>query len=437
LIDSGAETIVILENFAAILQEALQHTRVRHVIVTQFGDMLGLLKGNIVNFILKHVKRLVPSSHIPDTISFRDTIKEGAAPPWHSVRLGPDDIAFLQYTGGTTGTPKGAVLTHGNIVANLVQHHAFIGAALREGQDVALTAIPLFHILALTVSCLLPFKIGAANVLIANPRDITGLIKEFSKHRVTCIVGVNRLFAALVDDPAFARLDFSMLNVSASGGSPLMERVATKWKAITGKTLMDGYGLTETSPVVTCTPVDLEVFNGSCGLPLPSTHISIRADDDREMPIGEAGELCVRGPQVMKEYWNQPEESAKAMTRDGFLRTGDIATIDEAGFVRIVDRRKDMINVAGLKVYPNEVEEVVAKHPGVSDVGAVGAPDSKSGEVVKIVVVRRDPNLNEADLKDFCRKYLAGYKVPRVVEFRDELPKTTLGKTLRRALRVA
>jgi long-chain acyl-CoA synthetase len=277
--------------------------------------------------------------------------------------------------------------------------------------------------------------IGATNVLIADPRNLRGLVKEFSKHRITCFAGVNRLFAALVDDPAFARLDFSKLSIAASGGSPLMERVATKWKAITGKTLIEAYGLTETSPVVTCNPVDLQAFNASCGLPLPSTDISIRGGDDAELPVGQAGELLVRGPQVMKEYWNQPEETAKAMTSDGFFRTGDIATIDAQGFVRIVDRKKDMINVGGLKVYPNEVEEVVAMHPGVAEVCAFGVPDEKSGEKVKVAVVRRDPALESAELEGFCRKYLAAYKVPRVVEFRSELPKTTLGKTLRRVLR--
>lgn len=435
LLDSGAETIVLLENFAAVLQQTLPQTKIRHVIVTRLGDLLSFAKRMFVNFVVKHVKRLAPPWRIPGAIAFNDTIAIGSELPWRGQVLRPEDIALLQYTGGTTGTPKGAILTHRNIVANLVQHQAFLSPALQEGADVALTAIPFFHIYALTVSCFLPFMIGATNVLIADPRDLRGLVREFSKHRITCFAGVNRLFAALVDDPAFARLDFSKLSIAASGGSPLVEHVATKWKAITGKTLIEAYGLTETSPVVTCNPVDLQAFNASCGIPLPSTDISIRGEDDAELPVGEAGELLVRGPQVMKEYWNQPDETAKAMTSDGFFRTGDIATIDARGFVRIVDRKKDMINVAGLKVYPNEVEEVIAMHPGVADVCAFGVPDEKSGERVKVVVVRRDPTLESAELEGFCRKYLAAYKVPRHVEFKNELPKTPLGKTLRRVLR--
>lgn len=435
LADSGAQTIVVLENFAAVVEKALAGTNVEHVVVTRLGDMLGFPKGFLVDVVVKYVKRLVPPWRMPGAIPFRDALEQGKALLWRAETIDAEDVAFLQYTGGTTGTPKGAVLTHRNIVANLVQHHAFIGASLQDGEDVALTAIPLFHILALTVSCLLPFKIGATNVLIADPRDISGLVEAFAKHRVTCFVGVNRLFAALVDNPAFSRIDFSALNIAASGGSPLQERVAEKWKELTGKTLLDGYGLTETSPVVTCSPVDLERYNGSCGLPIPSTDVSIRGDDGAEAPVGQPGELCVRGPQVMREYWSRPAESAAAFTEDGYLRTGDIATIDDAGFVRIVDRKKDMINVSGLKVYPNEVEEVVAMHPGVADVGAVGVPDPKSGEAVKIVVVRRDPALTGEALKIFCRNYLAAYKVPRIVEFRKEIPKTPLGKTLRRVLR--
>ena len=435
LVDSGAKAIVVLENFAAVLENALPGAEIEHVVIARLGDMLPFPKRMFVNFFVKYVKRLVPSWRIPGAMFFLDALHQGKALPWQAETIEPEDIAFLQYTGGTTGTPKGAVLTHRNIVANLVQHHAFLAAKLQDGKDIAITALPLFHILALTVSCLLAFKIGARNVLIANPRDIPALVKEFSRHRVTCIVSVNRLFAALVDDPNFARIDFSALSIAASGGSPLQNHVAEKWKAITGKMLMDGYGLTEASPVVACSPVDLENYNGSCGLPIPSTDISIRGDDDTELPVGQPGELCVRGPQVMKGYWKRPDETAKVMTADGFLRTGDIATIDEKGFVRIVDRKKDMINVSGLKVYPNEVEEVVSMHPGVQDVGAVGVPNPVSGEAVKIVVVKRDPSLTVVDLETHCRKYLASYKIPRVIEFREELPKTGLGKVLRRALR--
>ena len=435
LADSGAEAIVVLENFAFVLQKALAQTKVRHVIVTQFGDMLGWGKGRLISFAIKFVKRLVPKWSIPSAVQFSTALREGAGLTWRPEPIGPEDIAFLQYTGGTTGVPKGAVLTHRNIVANLQQHHAQINSVLQEGGDIVITALPLFHIYALTISCLLAFKIGAANVLITNPRDIRGLVKELGKHRFTCFAGVNTLFKGLVDDPDFARLDFSSLRIAATGGSALQESVAKKWKAVTGKTLIEAYGLTETSPVVTCNPVDLPDFNGSCGVPIPSTEVAIRDDEGADLAVGIAGELCVRGPQVMKGYWNKPEETAKVMTPDGFLRTGDIATIDENGFVHIVDRKKDMINVSGFKVYPNEVEEIVSLHPGVLEVGAVGVPDPASGEAVKIVVVKRDPLLTVEDLKAHCRKYLTAYKIPRVVEFRTELPKTNLGKILRRALR--
>jgi long-chain acyl-CoA synthetase len=435
LADSGAQAIVVLENFAFVLQKALAQTKVRHVIVTQFGDMLGWGKGRLISFAIKFVKRLVPKWSIPNAVQFSTALREGAGLSWRPEPIGPEDIAFLQYTGGTTGVPKGAVLTHRNIVANLQQHHAQINSVLQEGRDIVITALPLFHIYALTISCLLAFKIGAANVLITNPRDIRGLVKELGKHRFTCFAGVNTLFKGLVDDPDFARLDFSSLRIAATGGSALQESVAKKWKAVTGKTLIEAYGLTETSPVVTCNPVDLPDFNGSCGVPIPSTEVAIRDDEGADLAVGIAGELCVRGPQVMKGYWNKPEETAKVMTPDGFLRTGDIATIDENGFVHIVDRKKDMINVSGFKVYPNEVEEIVSLHPGVLEVGAVGVPDPASGEAVKIVVVKRDPLLTVEDLKAHCRNYLTTYKIPRAVEFRRELPKTNLGKILRRALR--
>jgi long-chain acyl-CoA synthetase len=435
LMDSGAEAIVVLENFAFVLQKDLAQTKVRHVIVTQFGDMLGWGKGRLISLAIKFVKRLVPKWSIPSAVRFSTALREGAGLSWRPEPIGPEDIAFLQYTGGTTGVPKGAVLTHRNIVANLQQHHAQINSVLQEGRDIVITALPLFHIYALTISCLLAFKIGAANVLITNPRNIRGLVKELGKHRFTCFAGVNTLFKGLVDDPDFARLDFSSLRIAATGGSALQESVAKKWKAVTGKTLIEAYGLTETSPVVTCNPVDLPDFNGSCGVPIPSTEVAIRDDEGADLAVGIAGELCVRGPQVMKGYWNKPEETAKVMTHDGFLRTGDIATIDENGFVRIVDRKKDMINVSGLKVYPNEVEEIVSMHPGVLEVGAVGVPDPASGEAVKIVVVKRDPLLTVEDLKAHCRRYLTTYKIPHAVEFRRELPKTNLGKILRRALR--
>jgi long-chain acyl-CoA synthetase len=435
LTDSGAEVIVVLENFAYVVQQVAPRTMIRRVITTQVGDMLGWGKGTLVNFYVKYVRRLVPAWSLRDSVAFPCALRRGAASRWRAEPIGPDDIAFLQYTGGTTGVPKGAVLTHRNIVANLQQHHAQIGPLLQEQRDIVITAIPLFHIYGLTVSCLLAVKIGATNVLITNPRDVKGLIKELRRHRFTCFPGVNTLFKALADDPDFARLDFSNLRVAAAGGASLEEKVAKKWKAITGNTLIEAYGLTETSPVVTCNPVDVREFNGSCGVPIPSTEVAIRDDDGANLPIGEPGELCVRGPQVMRGYWNNPDETAKAMTPDGFFRTGDIATIDKNGFVRIVDRKKDMINVSGLKVYPSEVEEVVAMLPGVLEAGAVGVPDAFSGERVKIVVVRRDPSLTADDIKAHCRNYLAAYKIPHVVEFRKEMPKTGLGKILRRALR--
>jgi long-chain acyl-CoA synthetase len=437
LTDCGAEAVLVLENFAIVVQQALSKTMVRHVITTQLGDMLGWGRGTLVNFVAKYIKRLVPKWSIANTITFSDALRKGASLGWLPEPIEPHDIAFLQYTGGTTGVPKGAMLTHRNIIANLQQHHAQIRPALYDGHDIVVTALPLFHIYALTVSCLLAAKIGATNVLITNPRDTRALVKELGKHRFTCLPGVNTLFKALVDDPAFARLDFSSLRIAAAGGAPLQEAVAKKWKAITGKTLIEAYGLTETSPVVTCNPVNLSEFNGSCGVPIPSTEVAIRDERGGDLPIGEAGELCVRGPQVMKGYWNKPEETAKVMMPDNFLRTGDIATIDGNGFVRIVDRKKDMINVSGLKVYPNEVEEAASMHPGVLEAGAVGVPNSFSGEAVKIVVVKRDPTLTAADLKAHCQKYLTAYKVPHVIEFRKELPKTALGKILRRALRDA
>lgn len=435
LADSEAEVVVVAENFASVLQEALDQTAVRHVIVTQLGDMLGWGRGTLINFFIKYIKRLVPKWRISGALNFSTVLQEGSRLEWRRAAIEPDDIAFLQYTGGTTGVPKGAVLTHQNVIANLQQHNAYLSQILQEGHEVVITALPLFHIYALTVSCLLPFKIGATNVLITNPRDIRGLVKELGRHRFTVFAGVNTLFRALVDNPNFARLDFSSLRIAANGGSALQEAVAKRWKTITGNTLIEAYGLTETSPVVTCNPVDLDEFNGSCGVPIPSTEVAIRDEAGADLAIGEAGELCVRGPQVMKEYWNKPEETAKVFTSDGFLRTGDIATIDEDGFVRIVDRKKDMVNVSGFKVYPNEVEEIVSLHPGVQEVGAVGVPDAISGEVVKIVVVKRDPSLTVEDLITHCRKYLTGYKIPRFVEFRKDLPKTNLGKILRRALR--
>ena len=435
LADSGAEAIVVLENFASVVQQALPGTAVKHIVTTELGDMMGWPKRPLINFIVKRIKRLVPRWSIEGAVSLRDALRAGAALLWRPESIAPGDLALLQYTGGTTGVPKGAELTHGNLVANVQQHHAHLSRVLQDGRDIVITAIPLFHIYALTVSCLLSLKIGATNVLITNPRDIKGIVKELGRHRFSCFPGVNALFKALVANPDFARLDFSSLRIAAAGGAPLEEEVAEKWKAITGKTIVEAYGLTEASPVVTCNPMDVTEFNGSCGVPIPLTEIAIRDDAGADLPIGQAGELCVRGPQIMKGYWNRPQETAAAMTSDGFFRTGDIAKIDDRGFVRIVDRKKDMINVSGLKVYPSEVEEVVMMHPGVLEAAAIATPDQLSGETVKVVIVARDPLLTAADVTAHCRRYLAAYKIPRVVEFRREMPKTALGKILHRALR--
>jgi long-chain acyl-CoA synthetase len=433
--DSGAEAIVILENRAWVLAKVIAGTEIKHVIATQIGDMLGFPRNVIVNVVVKFVKRIVPAWRIPGVVSFRSALKQGEALAWKPTKLGHDDIAFLQYTGGITGVPKGAMLTHGNILANLEQAHAWMRPFFREGDEIVITALPLDHIFAMTANCLIFVKLGGTNVLITDPRDIAGFVKELAKYPYTAITGVNTLFNALLRHPDFSKLDFSHLRNCLSGGMALHREVAEKWKKITGTTLIEAYGLTEASPGVTMNPFNLRQFNGSVGLPLPSTEVAIRDDQGRDLPIGQAGELCVRGPQVMKGYWKRPDETAKAIMPDGFLRTGDIAVMDEKGFFRIVDRKKDTIVVSGFKVYPNEVEEVVAMHRGVLDVGAVGVPDANSGEAVKIFVVKKDANLTAADLVAHCRKSLAAYKVPRRIEFRNDLPKSAIGKVLRRVLR--
>ena len=433
--DSGAEAIVVVENFAHVLAEVVAKTKVKHVITTQLGDLLDFPKRYVVNFVVKYIKRLVPAGRPSGAVSFRHALALGRRQAWKPADIGPDDIAFLQYTGGTTGVPKGAMLTHRNLVANLQQAHAWLKNVLEEGREIVITPLPLYHIFALTANCLAFFKIGAKNVLITNPRDIPGFVKELGKHRFTVITGVNTLYNALLGNPDFAKLDFSRLRVSLAGGMSVHRSVAERWKQVTGKTLVEAYGLTETSPAVTVNPLDLAEYNSSIGLPIPSTEISIRDDAGNDLPPGQAGELCVRGPQVMKGYWQRPDETAKVLMPDGFLRTGDIAAVDEHGFVRIVDRKKDMIIVSGFKVFPNEIEDVVSLHPGVMEVGAVGLTDAIFGEVVKIVVVRRDPNLDADELIAHCRKHLTGYKIPRYVEFRQELVKTNIGKILRRALR--
>ena len=433
--DSGAEAIVILENFAHTLQAVLAKTSIKHVVVSRIGDMIGGAKGFIVNLVVKYVKKMVPAWDLPGHRSVNDIMQTGAAHTLAPVDVGHDDLAYLQYTGGTTGVAKGAMLTHRNIIANLQQAHAWIGPFLAEGKEVIITALPLYHIFSLTANCLTFFKIGATNVLITNPRDIPGFVKELQKVSFTSITGVNTLFNALLHHPDFAKLDFSHLHIALGGGMAVQQAVADQWKAVTGKTLVEAYGLTETSPAVCINPLDLAEFNHSIGLPISSTEVSIRDDDGKELGFGKPGELCVRGPQVMAGYWNRPDDTKSTMTDDGFLRTGDVATIDEKGFVRIVDRKKDMIIVSGFNVYPNEVEDVVASHPGIIEVAAVGVPDERSGEAVKIFVVRKDPSLTAEALIAYCRERMTGYKTPDFAEFRDELPKTNVGKILRRKLR--
>ena len=433
--DSGAEAIVIVENFVHTLQEALPRTAIRQVLVTGLGDQLGFLKGLLVNLVVRHVKKMVPPWSVPGHIRFSDALSQGAAHRLEPVKVTHEDIAFLQYTGGTTGVAKGAMLTHRNIIANLQQAHAWIKPFLHEGEEVIITALPLYHIFSLTANCLTFFKIGATNVLITNPRDIPGFVEELGKHRFTAITGVNTLFNALLHNAEFAKLDFSALRISLGGGMAVQQAVAEKWAAVTGKPLVEAYGLTETSPAVCINPLDLPAFNHSIGLPISSTEVVVRDDDGIDLPVGQPGELCVRGPQVMKGYWNRPDETARAIMQDGFLKTGDVAVMDEKGFLRIVDRKKDMILISGFNVYPNEVEDVVVSHPGVIEAAVIGVPDERSGEAVKAFVVRKDPNLTKEALIAYCRENLTAYKVPHLIEFRDELPKTNVGKILRRALR--
>jgi long-chain acyl-CoA synthetase len=435
LVDSGAAAIVIIENFAHTLQKVLDKTAVKTVITTQLGDLFPIPKRWLVNAVVKYVKKMVPAWNIPGSAPFRRALSEGAARTLMDVPLGHGDLAFLQYTGGTTGVAKGAMLTHGNLVANLQQASAWLSAISKPAEETVITALPLYHIFSLTANCLTFMKLGGHNILITNPRDMTGFVKELSKVKFTAITGVNTLFNGLLHTPGFDRLDFSTLKITMGGGMAVQRAVAENWRKVTGKPLVEAYGLTETSPAACVNPLDLSDHNGSIGLPIPSTELSIRDDEDRELGIGEKGELCIRGPQVMQGYWNRPEETAKVMTSDGYLRTGDIGIMDERGYTRIVDRKKDIILVSGFNVYPNEIEDVVALHPGVREAAAVGIPDEKSGEAVKIVVVKKDPALTSEALIAHCRQHLTSYKVPRHVEFRTELPKTNVGKILRRLLR--
>ncbi|OBU86138.1 long-chain-fatty-acid--CoA ligase [Chromobacterium subtsugae] len=433
--DSGAETIVILENFAGVLEQVLPRTRVKNVVIASIGDMLGFAKGALVNFVVRKVKKMVPPWHIPGHIRFNDALSAGAAKPYVKPALTHDDIAFLQYTGGTTGVAKGAELLHKNIVANMLQANAWVKPLIREGQEVIVTALPLYHIFSLTANLMVFTNMGALNLLITNPRDIPGFIKEMKKYPVTCITGVNTLFNALLNHPEFSKLDFSTWRLTLGGGMAVQKAVADKWKAVTGVTLAEAYGLTETSPAACINPMDLKEYNGTIGLPISSTDIEIRDAEGKPVAQGEQGELCIRGPQVMRGYWQRPDETAKVLGADGFLATGDMAMVTPEGFVKLVDRKKDMILVSGFNVYPNEIEDVVASHPDVLEVACIGVPDDKSGEVVKVFVVKKNPALTDKDIIRHCRENLTGYKVPKLVEFRSELPKTNVGKILRRALR--
>jgi long-chain acyl-CoA synthetase len=435
LSDSGTTAIVILENFAHVLEECLAETPVKTVITARMGDMLSFPKSLIVNLVVKYIKHLVPAFHIADTIPFNDALAQGASATFETVELCHDDLAFLQYTGGTTGTAKGAMLTHGNMVANVEQAAAWIGPRLSRGEETVITALPLYHIFALTANCFAFVKIGGLNYLITNPRDMPGFVRELSNIRFTSITGVNTLFNGLLNTPGFAKVDFSALKMSIGGGTAVQASVAAQWYEVTGTVLLEAYGLTETSPAVCMNPFDIDAFNGSIGLPVSSTECCIKNEAGDTLEVGELGELCVRGPQVMKGYWERPDETRACVESDGWFHTGDIAHFDEQGFVYLVDRKKDMIIVSGFNVYPSEIEEVVSAHPDVLEVGAIGVPDERTGEGVKIVVVKRSPGLTREALAAHCRANLAAYKCPKQIEFASDLPKTNVGKILRRELR--
>ena len=435
LVDSGAEVIVVLENFAHTLAEVIGKTKVKHVIVTSMGELLGL-KGVLVNFVVRRVKKMVKPWSLPSSIHLSDALADGRKRTLQRVPIAHDDIAFLQYTGGTTGVAKGAMLLHRNIIANLLQARAWLGPVLDPNlREIIITPLPLYHIFSLTANCLIFMTLGAENVLIPNPRDIPGFIKTLRKVPFTAFTGVNTLFNALVNNPTFRQVPFKSLHLVLGGGMAVQEPVAKKWKEINGVTLVEAYGLTETSPAATINPKDLSEYNGSIGLPIPSTDIVLRDDAGKDVPLGSPGEICIKGPQVMAGYWNRPDETAKVMTPDGYFMSGDIGTMDERGFIRIVDRKKDMILVSGFNVYPNEVEAVVATHPGVLECAAVGVPDKRSGEAVRLYVVKKEAEVTAGDVMKYCRDHLTGYKCPREVLFRDELPKSNVGKILRRELR--
>ena len=439
LIDSGSEAIIVLENFATTVEQVLPHTQVKHVIVATMGDLLGGLKGTIVNFVVRKIKKMVPAFSLPTAISFNKMLAEGARLTLKPVEQGHDDIVFLQYTGGTTGVSKGAMLLHRNVIANVLQNEAWMAPVMTKEMRATsmgfMCALPLYHIYSLTVSALMGMRLGGMCVLIPNPRDIPGFVKELSKHKIVVFPAVNTLYNALLNNADFAKLDFSSYKVCNGGGMALQRNVAERWLKLTGCPLIEGYGMSETSPVVTGNRVDITEFTGTIGLPFPSTEVAILNDDGVEVPLGEPGEIAVRGPQVMAGYWQRPDETAKSMTADGFFKTGDVGIMDERGYVKIVDRKKDMIIVSGFNVYPNEVEDVVASCPGVLECACIGVPDANSGEAVKVFVVRKDPNLTVEQIREHCKHELTAYKKPKYIEFRDELPKTNVGKILRRQLR--
>ena len=437
--DSGAEVIIVLENFASVLQHALANTIVKHVVIARMGDMLGLIKGTIVNAVVRHIKKMVPPHDLPDAHSFKEALAIGGRLTLQMPTLGPNDIAFLQYTGGTTGVSKGATLTHRNVVANILQANAWLEPALmqepRVEQLFMVAALPLYHIFALTACALMCVRLGGVCLLIPNPRDIPNLLKELAKYPVNFFPAVNTLFNAMLNHPDFGKVDWSHLKSAVGGGMAVQRAVAERWLAATGKPIIEAYGLSETSPGLTANRCDIAEWSGTIGFPFPSTEIAILDINDKEVPLGEAGEICARGPQVMAGYWNRPDETEKVMTADGFFRTGDIGVMDEQGRIKIVDRKKDMISVSGFKVFPNEVEDVAMMQGGIMECAAVGVPDAYSGEAVKLFAVKKSPDLNEKDIRAFLSSKLAGYKMPKYIEFRDDLPKTNVGKILRRALR--
>lgn len=433
--DSGTKAIVIFANSAHVLEKVLASTPVKHIITTQIGDMLKFPKNYIVNFVIKKVKKMVPEFHLPTMLDFKSCVMKGDESGFKKPTVTLDDTAFLQYTGGTTGVAKGAVLTHRNMVANMLQARAWIGNFISDGKEIIITPLPLYHIFSLTANCFVFGSVGALNILITNPRDIPGFVKELKNWKFTAFTGVNTLFNGLLNNDEFRKLDFSSLKLTLGGGMAVQKAVAERWKQVTGRPLIEAYGLTETSPAACINPMTLKEFNGFIGVPIPSTDVEIKDDDGKTVALGEIGEISIKGPQVMAGYYNRPEETEKVMTADGFFKTGDLGYMTEDGFVKIVDRKKDMILVSGFNVYPNELEDVIVGHPKVLEVAAIGIPDEKSGEVVKIFVVKKDESLTQEELMKFCREQLTSYKVPKSIEFRTELPKSNVGKILRKDLR--